>query len=122
MNEIQGFVTVALATAAGGEGDLVHDKLSHLRTVGSGFASFIYNIKDTDGFSELKEKCASVWEALKSNHKLPKLLVSHVIFLIYMSILPVCNILICPCPNIKPGQLILFDRKAFSVNAAYINH
>lgn len=80
VNDIQSFVTLALTTSAGGEGDLVHDKLSHLQTVGIGFASFIYNIKDTDGFFELKEKCSSVWEALKSNDKLPQLLVSHEIF------------------------------------------
>ena len=76
VSEIQNFVTVALATAAGGEGDLAHDKLSHLRTVGSGFASFIYNISDQDGYKQLEVKCKSLWEALEDNPRLPKLLVS----------------------------------------------
>ena len=75
VNEIQSFVNVALATAAGGEGDLSHDKLSHLRIVGSGFASLIYNFPEDAGFLKLKKACASVWEALDKNEKLPKLLV-----------------------------------------------
>ena len=76
VSEIQGFVTVALATAAGGEDDLTHDRLSHLRTVGSGFAAFIYNIKEGDGYKQLEDKCSSLWEALENNPDLPKLLVS----------------------------------------------
>ena len=75
VNEITSFVNVALATAAGGEGDLSHDKLSNLRTVGSGFASLIFIPKDA-GFIELKKACASVWEALDKNPSLPSLLVS----------------------------------------------
>ena len=75
VSDIQGFVTVALATAAGGEDDLAHDKLSHLRTVGSGFASLIYNVKEGDGFKQLEMKCMSLWEVLQSNNNLPKLLV-----------------------------------------------
>ena len=80
VHEIQSFVNVALATAAGGEGDLSHDKLSHLRTVGSGFASLIYNFPEDAGFVELKKACKSVWDALEKNENLPKLLV---IFLAY---------------------------------------
>ena len=76
VNEIQNFVNVALATAAGGEGDLQHDRLSHLRTVGSGFASLIYSDSDDAGFFELKKACTSVWEALNKNPNLPMLLVS----------------------------------------------
>ena len=75
VNDIQGFVTVALATAAGGEGDYIHDRLSHLRTVGSGFASLIYEVKKTDDYRMLKERCKSLWEALEKNHNLPDLLV-----------------------------------------------
>ena len=75
VHEIQSFVNVALATAAGGEGDLSHDRLSHLRTVGSGFASLIYNFPEDAGFIELKEACKSVWDALEKNENLPKLLV-----------------------------------------------
>ena len=80
VNEIQHFVNVALATAAGGEGDLSHDKLSHLRTVGSGFASLIYDFPEDAGFDELKEACTYVWEALNKNESLPDLLVSTYMF------------------------------------------
>ena len=69
-------MNVALATSAGGEGDLSHDKLSHLRTVGSGFASLIYNFPENAGFVELKEACTYVWDALSKNPNLPGLLVS----------------------------------------------
>ena len=76
MNEIQHFVNVALATAAGGEGDLSHDKLSDLRIVGSGFASLIYDFPTNAGFIELMEACRYVWDALKKKPNLPQLLVS----------------------------------------------
>ena len=69
---------MALATAAGGEGDLSHDKLSDLRTVGSGFASLIYNFPNDAGFIELKKACIDVWYALEKNSNLPHLLVSQV--------------------------------------------
>ena len=69
-------MNVALATAAGGEGDLSHDKLSNLRTVGTGFASLIYDFPEDAGFFELKNACTSVWEALDKNESLPGLLVS----------------------------------------------
>jgi hypothetical protein len=75
VHEIQSFVNVALATAAGGEGDLSHDRLSHLRTVGSGFASLIYNFPEDADFLKLKEACKSVWDALDKNDNLPKLIV-----------------------------------------------
>ena len=76
VNDIQGFVTLALATAAGGEGDLAHDKLSHLRTVGSGYASLIYiKGRERDDYKMLMERCTSLWEALDKNHHLPELLV-----------------------------------------------
>ena len=69
---------MALTTAAGGEGDLSHDKLSVLRTVGSGFASLIYDFPKESGFVEFKEACTFVWEALDKNENLPSLLVSIV--------------------------------------------
>ena len=75
VHEIQNFVNVALATAAGGEGDLSHDRLSHLRTVGSGFASLIYIFPGDADFFKLKEACKSVWDALDKNKNLPKLIV-----------------------------------------------
>ena len=75
MNDVQGFVTIALATAAGGEGDYASDNLSRLRTVASGFASLVYEVKESDGCMQLMERCKSLWEALKKNHNLPELLV-----------------------------------------------
>ncbi len=77
VNDIQGFVTVALATAAGGEDDLASDKLSHLRTVGSGYASLIYEVKESDGYKKLKDRCKSLWDALEKNGNLPELLVIY---------------------------------------------
>ena len=76
MVDIQGFVHVALTTAAGGEDDLAHDRLHNLRTVGSGFASLIYDVETSDGYLELMHKCESLWRVLRTNPELPKLLVS----------------------------------------------
>ncbi len=66
---------VALTTAAGGEGDLASDRLSNLRTVGSGFASLIYEVNESDGYRVLQERCISLWDALEKNRNLPQLLV-----------------------------------------------
>ena len=66
---------MALATAAGGEDDLANDRLSSLRTVGSGFASLIYKLKENTGFQELAQRCSSVWEAYQNDRNLPKMLV-----------------------------------------------
>jgi hypothetical protein len=76
VNEIQLFVSVALTTAAGGEGDLSHDKLSGLSTVGSGFASLIYDFPKNAGFTELKKACTHVWDTLEKKPNLPQLLVN----------------------------------------------
>ena len=75
VNDIQGFVTVALATAAGGEGDLASVKLSHLKNVGRGFAALIYDVSTSDGYVELVHRCKSLWDSLAKIPKLPKLLV-----------------------------------------------
>lgn len=76
-------MSVALDTAAGGEGALSHDKLSHLRTVGSGFASLIYDFPETAGFLELKKACCSVWDALDKNENLLTLLVKILMLFFY---------------------------------------
>jgi len=75
VNDLQNFVNVALATAAGGEDDLAHDKLSDLRTVGSGFGALIYKLPDDAGYAELAQQCSSLWEALQNNQDLPNKLV-----------------------------------------------
>ena len=96
MNEIQHFVNVALATAAGGEGDLSHDKLSDLRIVGSGFASLIYNFPKKAGFNELKKACTYVWDALDKKPNLPQLLVSQYrSVLIYLVVTIKTTLIVC---------------------------
>ena len=77
MHDLQNFVTIALATAAGGEDDFTHDRLSKLRTVGSGFASLIYQLPPETGYKELVKRCESLWDALKDYPTLPKMLVSR---------------------------------------------
>ena len=76
MNDLQNFVNVALATAAGGEDALTYDKLSNLRTVGSHFGALIYNLKKTADFRTLADGCKLVWQAMERTSSLPKLLVS----------------------------------------------
>lgn len=75
-NEIQKFVTVALTTAAGGENDLAHDRLSNLRIVGSGYSPLIYSLPQNASFTDFKRACVSVWNSLDNNPRLPELLVS----------------------------------------------
>ena len=77
MADLQNFVNVALATAAGGEDDFANDRLSHLRTVGSGFSSLIYNLNPLMGFRELSGRCTFVWMAYENDRNLPKLLVLY---------------------------------------------
>ena len=79
MGDLQNFVNVALATAAGGEDDFANDRLSSLRTVGTGFSSLIYKLKEDTGFKELHQRCTSVWTAYNNDKKLPKMLVRFII-------------------------------------------
>ena len=76
VNDLQNFVNIALATAAGGEDDLTRDKLSNLRTVGSGFGPLIYKLPKTAGYDVLQEHCKLLWDTLKYAPKLPKIMVS----------------------------------------------
>ena len=75
VSDLQNFVNVALATAAGGEDDLTHDKLSDLRTVGSGFGALIYKLPKNAGYEDLTKRCKSLWQALQNNPDLPRKLV-----------------------------------------------
>ena len=72
------FVTVALATAAGGEGDMTTDKLSFLRTVGSGFGPLIYRLKRNSDYHKLQELCKIVWVTLETNPNLPGMMVNGI--------------------------------------------
>ena len=76
VNDLKHFVTIALETAAGGEGDLTTDKLSHLRTVGIGFGPLIYKLPKTAGYQQLQENCKTLWDTLKQSPNLPKIMVS----------------------------------------------
>uniref|UniRef100_A0A1X7TWB5 RZ-type domain-containing protein n=1 Tax=Amphimedon queenslandica TaxID=400682 RepID=A0A1X7TWB5_AMPQE len=75
VHDLQHFVTIALATAAGGEDDLTRDKLSNLRTVGSGFAKLIYRLPLTTGCMELVGRCKSLWDSLSHDPSLPEKLI-----------------------------------------------
>ena len=86
MSDLQNFVNVALATAAGGEDDFAHDRLSDLRTVGSGFGSLIYNLPKTSGYRELSQRCTFLWESLENNPLLSKKLVWIQYHIIYVSL------------------------------------
>ena len=75
MNDLYKFVSVALHTSAG-EGDLSSDKLSNLKTVGSGFGPLIYGLMEDSSFECFQKQCEAVWAAVHLNPKLPRLLVS----------------------------------------------
>ena len=76
IGDLQNFVTTALTTAAGGEGDFTRDRLSNLRTVGKGFAALIYKLPQDMGYKQLEGRCKLLWEALDQDPRLPALLVN----------------------------------------------
>ncbi|XP_019853235.1 PREDICTED: E3 ubiquitin-protein ligase RNF213-like [Amphimedon queenslandica] len=71
VQDLQHFVTIALATASAGEDDYTRDRLSNLRTVGSGFAKLIYSLPKSTGCIELVRCCTSLWDTLKRDAALP---------------------------------------------------
>ena len=75
VSDLQNFVNVALATAAGGEDDLAHDRLSNLRTVGSMFGSLIYKLPTNVGYADLAKRWDSLWQTLQNSEDLPEKLV-----------------------------------------------
>ena len=79
VNSLLNFVTVALATAAGGEGDMTTDKLSYLRTVGSGFGPLIYKLPKSASYLQLQEHCKTIWETLEHAPTLPEMMVMFVL-------------------------------------------
>lgn len=76
VSDVQNFVSLSLATAAGGEGDLVDDKLSHLRALGGGLASLLYHLPENSGTVELSKALEPVWSVIDDNKELPVILVS----------------------------------------------
>ena len=75
LNDLQKFVNISLATAAGGEDAYTHDKLSNLRTVGSGFEALIYRLPSDAGYQTLVDRCKTLWETLRSAPNLPDMMV-----------------------------------------------
>ena len=75
MSDLSNFVTVALATAAGGEDALTQDKLSGLRTIGTSFESIIYTLPTTAGYKQLLSSCQTLVRTIRKNRNLPTLLV-----------------------------------------------
>ena len=52
------------------------DKLSYLRTVGSGFGPLIYKLPRTASYQQLQEHCKTIWETLEHAPTLPEMIVS----------------------------------------------
>ena len=75
VNDLQNFVNISLATAAGGEDAYTRDKLSNLRTVGSGFGALIYRLPPDAGYETLVDRCKSLWDTLRSASNLPYMMV-----------------------------------------------
>ena len=73
---MQHFVSISMATTAGGESDYARDLLSNLRTVAGGFGDLIYNLPPETGYKDLERKCKVLWGALKNTPDLPNLVVS----------------------------------------------
>ena len=75
VSDLQNFVNISLATAAGGEDALTRDRLSNLRTVGSGFGALIYDLPSDAGYQKLVGRCKTLWETLDSAPNLPQMMV-----------------------------------------------
>lgn len=76
VHDLQNFVNIALATAAGGEDDYTRDRLSNLRAMGSGYSTLIYNLPTTTSYKDLEKKCETLWDALTHYPNLPEWMVS----------------------------------------------
>ena len=81
-SDLQSFITIALNTAAGGEGDLNTDRLSNLRKVGSAFSKFIFELPMDAGYQVLLEHCEDLGETLEQTKYLPEIMVLSIIDII----------------------------------------
>ena len=61
------------------------DKLSFLRTVGSGFGPLIYKLPQNASYQTLQELCKTLWETLEKAPNLPEMMVSYdtILYFIY---------------------------------------
>ena len=75
VSDLQNFVNISLATAAGGEDALTRDRLSKLRTVGSGFGALIYDLPSDVSYWKLMSRCKTLWETLNSTPNLSQMMV-----------------------------------------------
>ena len=96
VKDLQNFVNISLATVAGGEDALTRDRLSNLRTVGSGFGALIYRLPSDAGYQMLVDRCKAVWEALRSAPNLPDMMVQctstcSVVCMLVMYVLLLCT-------------------------------
>ena len=74
VSQLASFVEVCNSTA--GEEEYNMKRLSYLHSVGSNFASLIYELQDDADFSKFDEKCKTVESLLERNPKLAESLVS----------------------------------------------
>ena len=55
------------------------DKLSYLRTVGSGFGPLIYKLPKSASYQQLQEHCKTIWKTLEHAPTLPEMMVMFVL-------------------------------------------
>ena len=77
VSQLASFVEVCNSTA--GEEEFNMKRLSYLHSVGSDFASLIYELPDDADFDKFDEKCKKVEDLIKSSSKLMDSLVSSYI-------------------------------------------
>ena len=72
---------VDLALISAGESDMETDRISDLHTSCLGFASLIFDLKETEtnkvDFAQLMKACESVWNAVEADRLLPQKLVRN---------------------------------------------
>ena len=74
VSQLASFIEVCSSTA--GEEEFNMNRLSYLHSVGSNFASLIYELPNDADFDKLDEKCKAVVNLLTHNPKLADSLVS----------------------------------------------
>ena len=74
VSQLASFVEVCNSSA--GEEEFNMKRLSYLHSVGSNFASLIYELPDDANFDKFDEKCKTVESLLENNPKLAESLVS----------------------------------------------
>ena len=74
VNDLRHFVKIALA-AVGSESECT-DRLSYLRTVGSGFGLLIYKLPKDADYELLHEHCKELCETLEQTGIIPEIMVN----------------------------------------------